>query len=508
MKPFFVVFLFALVFSGIWQIVEKIILNQNHPLRTYTEGPVSRLPIATNCKDPRYKTMEFQSSAISLLEVAKFRNPTDPAGGIAREQIKFARGYYQMEFSRPQHVIPLADQGPVILKVETVPYEHEIVLDKVPKMYRAIPESLIGKVIPKKSWALKVSYKVKMEVVICGEPLNAVEKLPLTLPLDPYLAFWDVPAKNRQILKYGKTSALTNPCSHDQGADLSSPAHYWYVWRPESVRGQFDCNTNLPEGTSVIRPKLALSEKKTDAVDLNFEELQNVDLIRFSQIFGYGTQFHPEKLTQQAQKLFAYVNSDSEIPALVSQQQDISSLALFEFMKALEIQVLDLDPWKIQNKGSALEMTSQGRLRHSHKKIQFHFRLGSTVSHHPGEKHWDFLRGALQNSHVVLYSGHADMGKSFDLSSFRNLDLTPPYQFIGVLSCFSNSYFEKTVKEFRTGTGKKTDLLLSAYEGDTFIGLPLLIKYMDVRLAHKEISLFGLLSEHFASGEKITVQRF
>jgi hypothetical protein len=507
MRAYLFILIAAVIFTAGWKLIEEAIKSFNHPLRSITEGPASHLPITVNCLDPKYKVLEFESVAVTPLEVAKFRNPSAPALGLVLEQIKFARGYHQLEDSRPQQLIPLSDEGIVIIKEEILSYDSELLLDDVPKLYGAIPQKLINKVVLKKSPALKVTYQLKLKAVLCGDSLAPGAVPPLTLPRDPYLAFWYVPAKDRQLVRFGHSRMVTNPCVHDHAAQLHSPLHYWYVWRPETVRGSFDCQKNLLEGPAVIRPKMRLSDKKMISVDLNFEELRKTDVIQFSQIFGYESSSDPTELSRKALELFSYLDRDDELPADLKRGQDLSSLATYYFIKGLKLQA-SLNPWKIHKSKSAIELTADGVLRHSDKKIRFQFWLGPTVAHQAGEKHWSFLKNALLQSHVVLYSGHADMGKAFDLGSISATGPKPAYQFIGVLSCFSNSYFEKAVMEFRAGEGMKTDLLLTAYEGYAFKVAPVLVKYLDARLAAKSVSLHQLLSQTFGGSNRISVQRF
>ena len=164
-----------------------------------------------------------------------------------------------------------------------------------------------------------------------------------------------------------------------------------------------------------------------------------------------------------------------------------------------------MEPWTTKSGETFLELHSRGKFHFSEKEISVSLRLGPTTTYQTGEKHWEFLEHALKDAHFIFYSGHADMGKAFDLSSVKKLDRIPEFQFFGIMSCFANNYFEKSILNLRAET-KSTYLLTTAYEGKPFMISHIMLNYLDARLARKTVSLQRMMEEHFGQNEIVVIR--
>lgn len=504
MKRLAAYFIILSLAGAAWQMFVK--KPESKARNLMSSMPVEKpdtIPLSANCNFPRFDKISFESVAISPLSVASHSSQENAALSIALEQVKFARGYYQLETGRPVRLIPFAESDVKILKVDRVPYGQKLLLDNVPKLYNSIPQKLVGTFVTESTPALKVTYAVSMEVMTCNE--TGITDLPLILPRDPYLAYWYLPEQKRMELTFGQTRAKVNPCGHAQIAEMSSPKHYWYVWKPEARQGNVDCRELLREGKEILKVKVSRQGMSTSPVDMDFHELKETKIIKIVQIFGYGASQDSIRWASQARKLIPFIQDITKAPKSLQVNQDVSTIGMFDLVKTIN-GLAKMGPWTTKFGETFLELHARGKFHLSGKEISVSLRLGPTTSYQTGEKHWEFLESSLKDAHFIFYSGHADMGKAFDLSAIKKLEQVPDYQFFGIMSCFANSYFEKSILNLRSPS-QTTDLLTTAYEGKPFMISHIMLTYLDARLAQKTFSLHRILEEHFGTNEIVVIRR-
>src|SRR5579871_1888401 len=182
-----------------------------------------------------------------------------------RQQLRYLWGYLRTNHSRAQ-LVPSATEPEIeIVRKGAARYGRDLVIDwtetsprlriEDPYTVRAVARGRVAASDP----ALVVDYRARFLVAMCDPPGDAradSSSLTVPMPRDPWLLYWHVPRARHRLMRYFDESAVTNPCSDDDFADLPLPFYYWYDWQPERHGPDgngvaFDCRKWLRAGAEI-----------------------------------------------------------------------------------------------------------------------------------------------------------------------------------------------------------------------------------------------------------------
>ena len=315
--------------------------------------------------------------------------------------------------------------------------------------------------------ALIVDFEARFSLVLCDGPRAAESTLEVPLPADPWLLYWHVPAAHRRLMRYFDETAVTNPCSDDDFADLPHPFYYWYDWQPgrhgpDAAGKEFDCTKWLHAGVDYFPRTVHLTrtaEPQADFANLRQQLAPKGDQpLRATVLIG---------VLDHGWKDLAFARAASEIGArgdgatLVqrttamlggSRPLERGTGFFLAFLRDLR-EIASVNSFSTMLEGGYLGVTVEGKLKKSGRPIAVSAWVGPTDVFGPTPPgHWQILRRALARDEIILYAGHSGIGENFRLAniekklSVAHADLSAeiaraPFHVIAFLSCYSYMYF-------------------------------------------------------------------
>jgi hypothetical protein len=282
------------------------------------------------------------------------------------------------------------------------------------------------------------------------------------MPPDPWLFYWHVPRARHRLMRYFDESAVTNPCSDNDFADLPHPYYLWYDWvpdrhGPDGDGAPFDCRDLLKEGADFVTRTvdLAPAPPPSGRLDALARGLAGSGPLRATVLFGVLD--HPITDPRLGELLAALAPGGARSVAAAASSarprfRERGTRKLLDFLSALP-KLLALRAWKARLDGGYLRVDVAGTLRRSGRPIALAVWLGLTDLFGPVEpRHFRILADALRSDQLIVYAGHSGLGENFRLAqivSHLRLDERAfaaelgraPYQLVAFLSCYSYMYF-------------------------------------------------------------------
>lgn len=492
-------------------------------------GESETFPLYAGCAAARAGTIALASHFIVPKAFASQATPES----IVRGGLRYASGYFAQEqeslggsrvFLTPQlhisidHVEPV--RYPVTLDFDYLNDDQSL----YPRAFRNDRMVRAGEA------AVDIRFHAEQEVVVCG---GGPDRFSIKLPLDPPLAFWAVPKTERRPVRYGFAQpVLTNPCADSEMAQLKSPSMYWYVWHPSAAGKDadghpYDCRTMLVAGRDYTEVPVTFSPSRAAIGAVDFRALEAQPRLDVRVIQGLFSQKSSRATLDRAGRLFARDHDLIEtarlfgrrqLPQAELRDQDPSTRLMLEMIFSVS-QAAEISRSTVEDRGSHFELGLEGRLRASGKPLSVRIFFGPTDEPQHKAAHWPFLASSLEESPLVIYSGHSGMGKNLDFGILRErLGLSEdalrqklsrqPYQMLMMISCYANQYFGDDYLTFRDSRGKTTDLLRSAVGVSNPVRIPAsLLHYLDLDLVGKRSSLSRALAFDVKAGEMISLER-
>ncbi|MEW5848951.1 MAG: hypothetical protein AB2A00_09055 [Myxococcota bacterium] len=311
--------------------------------------------------------------------------------------------------------------------------------------------------------ALEVEYVVRFKLALCGVPRDVDSILKVPLPRDPWLLYWHVPQKHHRLMRYYDRTAVTNPCSDDDFADLPHPFYYWYDWQPDrrgpDANGKpFDCRKLMKSGLDYFPHEVALhriAEPTLDFSDLHRSWRAESETLRGTVLFGVLDQSWPDlELPVLRDELSDGAPLADRVTAALAKDKTRERAArqMLHMLRDLP-DVMTVSAHRAAVEGEYLRVEVEGVLRRSARKVALVLQYGFTNVFGPRPPgHWEIARRALSRDHLVIYVGHSGIGENLRLAQIEhNLKLPTgqfsgevaraPYQLVAFLSCYSYMYF-------------------------------------------------------------------
>ena len=405
-------------------------VKENHPfdLKFYKKNTVSSFPLSVNCNKASTGYLNFEGRAIAHGDFTDIQNLKENPTILVKRQLKYLDGLVDhIDHSRIRFV-PHWKKTFKVLKIKETQYPVNVFLDKVDVNPSYYPQGSLGRWYEKGRKAIEVSYRAQVKVTRC---VNSSKSVPteynLTLPLDPYLAYWYVPKAQRvEMVYHPKVKMMTTPCASKTMAQLKHPNMYWNVWKPNAN----GCKNHLKENIHIQNFSANFVPHNLKPQKIEFSHLQNKDQIKISIISGLLHPIETSENLKNTRALLDHINSIDKIDKEKLKDQDTATIATLTFMHLMKELAKNIR-WSVDNFKDHLIFKTQGLLARSNKPVSIQIYLGPTTDYQKGKRHWGFLANALKDSDFIFYSGHAAMGYTFSLenlkkySTFKNL---PPHQ--------------------------------------------------------------------------------
>lgn len=388
------------------------------------------------------------------------------------EQLNFLRGIFFNHYNTRSQNIGFNGswKNLNILKNEVVQYGISQEID-TPNPYPEVPiKEYINKARQREFTkstdpATRVSYEVDLESVGCstGSDFATLSFSPL-LPIDPFLAYWSVPAKSRIRKIWRSSNAEVSPCIDNEFADLPSPEYFWYFYNPHAPGCESVSN---PVAFEKMDLKLTAGNPLPSIVQIDSEELAKVHELHISLVFGYVV--HDEQYVKTDLVAKALQEGLSTVdPQLL--KWDTSSRQFLWMWNHLS-ELVDISSTSVLPDVNFLIATIHGKIKNDGKPVVIRAYLGPTDLYGPiPAQHWnETLRGMLHDD-VFIYAGHSGLGENLRISRLAELNLPfgelnrrPDYQILAFISCYSYTYFDQGLLPASPfgPSRKKADLFLT-----------------------------------------------
>jgi len=407
-------------------------------------------------------------------------------------QLKYFQGFLQNDAglrksSSTHSAVSAYRVPPTVLKVSAANYPLALTIDRFresSKLHEYIKSAMtLGQTTLADS-AVEIRYQATRMITTCHLTSSPDEvALPFTrlpLPVDPFLALWFVPPANRTVRTFSGKTSMTSPCATAEMAEFGNASEYWYLWSPSSK----GCKEF--EG-AYLEPALIEAQKKTEELQKlagPWAGLKRKSSLRVTVLFGNLTterfkQLDPKLLVKQLPGLAGDSAPPGSIwlpPYIRPAMGDVyepgarEMLIFLNYLKNI-IKISRVEPpLRVDTKGP-LEFTISGLLTGSRQAVRIQVFYGFTTSYSPGGfQHWKRLLKAIEEDDFVFYTGHASLGVNASMDVMKQeLGLTAAqlrskvskrsYLFVGLMSCYSYSFFGEDLMNLRAGL--TTDVLLS-----------------------------------------------
>jgi hypothetical protein len=468
------------------------------------------LPMATNCADMSTGELSYQSEVIILDSFARHLGEGF-AKIAATAQWQYAMGYFNLDPSarNDTRVLMLAGSEIEVIDKTQIPYPASISIDWLPDDKKKYPlrfHQSTRVFAGERSW--RIRYRSKFSVLLCGKPTSML--VHMKLPVDPYLAYWYVPAADRVETTYKTKTGKVNPCANPQMLDLEAPSHYWYAWSP-SERGT--CRRLLKKNLRDVAARFTQGIVTSSPV--SFSHLASVPQLRMDLIWGFMNnkksllaQVEESKSLISEYGSYGFEPSIGEIAQIRKKLPGLEPSAWLAVEQIRHFKGLTKNfLFKVNSTPLSHVITAEGILLQTDKPVVLRLFIGSTDEASGNATHWEFLRRGLVESDVIFYVGHAGMGLNMNLDRFvlSGEMRARPYQFLGIVSCYSTNYFGRDFLNnrkgleshlLRVGTGKYPYLIPMA-----------VLSFIDAYLAGLPVSLDRALARTLAPEEVVLFER-
>ncbi|MBX9767994.1 MAG: hypothetical protein K2X47_12045 [Bdellovibrionales bacterium] len=339
-----------------------------------------------------------------------------------------------------------------ILKESIGVYGADLVID-TPNPYPEVPQKnyieaarKLGKVNATDP-ATTVDYEVEIEAIGCSTNEKTVQlDSTLSLPTDPYLAYWAVAPENRVQKAWRSVSARVNPCADSEIADLPSPEYYWYFFDPYAQ----GCDINAIKKTIFdVRLQLTEGTPLSGQVQIDHESLRKLDEIQIGLVFGYVV--HDEQYTE-LNKVASAIESNASWSGPELSSWDSSSAQFVWLWNKLD-SFLQIESKTVSVSDGSLLLRASGHFKNTGQKFSLRAYLGPTDLYGPVPvKHWSHTLQSMLKSDIFIYAGHSGLGENLRVSRIvdqpiplESLTAAPKYQILAYLSCYSYTYFDQGV---------------------------------------------------------------
>jgi hypothetical protein len=431
------------------------------------------VPGMIGCEDG-YKKLKITYESEIIIHGSYFKDAPKESQVIKflNEQTKFLFGTFHDGIPMKSFNFFVSNERPEfkIHRIYNTQYGSDLTVDKLesPRASDYLNYFYSNKISPKRNdQAFAVNFTTDISVHFCGSIVPT--ELSLTLPKDPYLAYWSVNPTERRLMKNAHFTNITNPCAHDEFVEIKSPTFLWYSWSPR--RKSYDANKKIFDCTQLVQNKVVTSAMITQIPlmqkKMNFH-WKNKNKIFLSAIFGRinNSPDGIRKANEVFQKLVDKKVSDwNLLKADITGAGDLGLISFVSFFEEIE------KKYKVNFKFDQKRKIYQAVIEKDKKIIELNLYFGGTDLE--WEKDPYYLSNLLyffEHSDLFFYFGHSGMGQNFDFKRISEGLNIPEHEivkkirtkkevFYSFMGCYSTAYIGEEILKARSGLG--TNLALS-----------------------------------------------
>lgn len=346
----------------------------------------------------------------------------------------------------------------------------------------------------------KINYSVQLLFSFCTQSSTstesiAVEMAKIPVPIDPYLGFWINERRERIVTKTLK-GPVDDCLSNDFLIYGTSPEYAWFYWEPIS-RSRAACKIT---NTKLVTNFLIKNIKPVEPTSLN-ETQPKISTKKISATLVFGTVENPKNekstlsakeflrlvmavndrcKTQDSAQCMSYYSEFSNAPKTV--RLEAGQFQLLIFLKYLNV-LLDHPQIKISESDEKYFIANiSGPSKSDRHDVDLKIYYGPTSlfkSLMAPKNYWKLLQDSFYNSDLVLYYGHAGLGKNLEFAEIEKQAGTKKKfkarlndLYLGIFNCegfshfghdldklFKNSYRKKNIVHFITTSGVEANVL-------------------------------------------------
>lgn len=332
-------------------------------------------------------------------------------------------------------------------------------------LYRVSKIENIKKGMP----ARRVEYEYETNIYTCftSKDTSDFGKLKFFQPIDPYLAYHEVPESQYIFLKNDgrKASGVFNPCIRPNAINYNgfNAFAFFAFWQPEaqghgSNKEPFDCSLFYKEGESI--QKVNVTYEEATPVERQFIDFGHFDKLNrpIKTAFLFGSQesdiFEKFDIPQSTKLIELYL---SGIPTSEARKSLPSFQEKFDpnFSRLLLLlwnitKNMDIIHKNIDVKEDHLKVVLKGKLKLSKKDLELTFYFSPNNPRLDTARYFDqAAKESLLTNDIVIYEGHSAGGEVFNNSlnemraeNYPLQDKKIEYQVMALLSCSSTLFFD------------------------------------------------------------------
>ena len=326
LKISFIFIVFGIVGFGLNQRNTPSSAKRLHPfdLSHYGQGK-SSFPLSINCPQSDIGYLRFKGKVISHSDFFRYQSFLKEPRKLVKSQLKYIDGFLDHIDHSHIRFVPHWEKKFKVLKIKRIRYPIDIFLDKIEVNPSYYPPKSLDRLYAKGRDAIEVHYQANIKVTRCVNAQESVmTEYKLTLPLDPYLAYWYVPKKHWVEMTYHpKVKMLTTPCASKTMAQLRHPNMYWNVWKPMAK----NCSDFLKENRHVKTLNATFKKQNLTRQKINFSHLKDKPKIEIAVISGLLYSIPTDENLHKVRNLLKDINSIDKIGKERLKGQDVGTIA-------------------------------------------------------------------------------------------------------------------------------------------------------------------------------------
>lgn len=488
-KKFFIVcvFISAAIFFGplayrnLQAPSEKFDFDYDQPfVQKITESLSTDI---TTCQFPVTDVkLEFEAEVVLAERFLTLPLSSELVTEAAQMQLRYLFGYFNLNKESKQKRIFLTSKVPEIKIVsqKSSAYPESLIIDNYwhDEPWNAYLKQAFEKLkLKREEKAVSIKYQAVISAITCG-PLYD-KKIKITLPKDPYLAYWAVAYRSFIDTKFRSSRAIVNPCADAELAEIKKVKWFWYTWSPANKNCEASISQSRFYNTVYAQVTTDVAQTK---VRPDFFPIQNeyeVSLV-FGTLYNDSIDqtmgFLKKNLTE---KNIYSVHAPWRKLDRVNPFQETTLLGLTYFFKELP-GLMVVKQTKIEWFDDRSFQVLVSGTQSNGKKINLKVYYGMTsIDFRQSPSYIQFALNAFKTSDFVFYTGHAGMGKNFSLAflaeksgqslaDIQQLVSTKRNQGFVIVSCYSNIYFGEDIMQARRERQLPTLLVRSASQDYIF----------------------------------------
>lgn len=430
--------------------------------------------VRPGCERGVLETVRFNSTALIHQEFFEHHQLGLRPESAIQLQLKYLTNYWlHLNRERGLRYVPLNLAKISQIRSSSTSYGKQLFVDAWKEDSRPYPKGFHrDRQIENMDPAVRLSYFAEISVLKC----NDAPSPPIILPVDPYLAWWSVPASQRKELNYAGHKRRSNPCSTNHAVDVHHPHRYWYVWHPTrrhfTKDGAVVCEELLSTENFLLKPfPLQSSSKPGESETKKSTSPQEIKSIGL--VLGYVSSYRRTEIASEIEKFLKeksdwWKNPTDKVLRKTAPRMEPALLGLFLLLEGVA-PVLELQTFRWERREDFFWLHFSGVQRMDKKSFDFRIYFGPTETRMGPATHHEAMAQLLRSSSVFFYLAHSGLGENIPEKVFHPLvEATSPLRVIAILSCKSLLFYAPTISGLKRKNKNPLTLITTTSENYLF----------------------------------------